>query len=306
MLFRSAIMVIVPALTMIATGNAVLYTGATPVVVDVEPDTGNLDPAAVEAALSPRTRAVIPVHLYGLPCSMTALRAVCEPRGIALVEDAAEAIGTTALGRAAGTLGRAGCFSFFANKVLTTGEGGMLVTDDPALAARGRSFKDQWFVPERRFFHPHVGYNYRMSNLQAALGVAQLERVACLAAARRTVAAVYRKLLAGLPALELPLDQWQDGTNSHWMYAVRVQADAGATADALARHLAQDGIESRGFFHPLSRQPAFAAFGRPCPVAEEIAPRGLLLPTGPTLAVADQERIADSLRRFFQSPRPRV
>jgi len=204
--------VIVPSLTMIASGNSILYTGATPVIADVDPVTGNLDPAEIHRLLSPRTRAVMVVHLYGLPCDMDAIRAACDPAGIPVIEDAAEAIGTTWGAGRAGALGKAGCFSFFANKAITTGEGGAVVTDDPDLDHRIRGFRDQWFVPGRRFFHPDTGFNYRMSNLQAAVGVAQLERVGALVEARCQVARTYRELLGNHPDLILPLDHWPTST----------------------------------------------------------------------------------------------
>ena len=290
--------VIVPSLTMIASGNAILYTGATPVIVDVD-STGNMDPQQVGAAITTRTRAVLPVHLYGLACNMSAILDLCAARGIPIVEDAAEAVGTTYGGRRAGAIGAIGCFSFFANKVLTTGEGGMLVTDDEGLAAAARSFKDQCFVPERRFYHPDVGYNYRMTNLQAAVGLAQIERVEQLAAARTTVARNYRELLAGIDSLELPPEAGPDGLNAHWMYAVRLRGRAAHRRDALATYLRSKNIDTRSFFVPLNRQPAFASFSAVCPVADDLSGRGLLLPTGPTLTPQQQERVAQELTSFL-------
>lgn len=291
--------VVVPALTMIATGNAVLYTGATPVVVDVDPATGNLDPDAVRRAVTPRTRAVFAVHLYGLPCAMKALGDLCEEHGVALLEDAAEAIGTDYGGRPAGGLGLAGCFSFFANKVITTGEGGMVVTDDEALAYRFRRYKDQWFVPDKRFLHPFVGYNYRMSNLQAAVGLAQLERLEELVAARRAVASRYNRMLEGFEHLATPADSFEGGTNSHWMYAVTLASGEEGLRDRLGVWLRSRGVDTRDFFHPLNRQPAFESHSRPCPNAESLSTRGLLLPTGPTLTPEQQERVVSEIRAFF-------
>ena len=289
--------VIVPSLTMIASGNSIIYAGAQPVVVDVDPVTGNIDPAAVEKAITPRTRAVMVVHLYGLPCAMEALHEICDGRGIPIVEDAAEAIGTTYGGKRAGALGKAGCFSFFANKVLTTGEGGMVVTDDEELAFKARKYKDQWFIPERRFFHPRIGHSYRMSNLQAAVGVAQLERVDELIQARLDVAGAYHELLAGVPWLELPVDSFQGGLNSHWMYAVRLTGEAAGCRDALAAHLRARNIDSRGVFFPLEAQPVFA--DQPaCSVAADLSRRGLLLPTGPAITPTDLERVAAAIRSF--------
>ncbi|MBM4356181.1 MAG: DegT/DnrJ/EryC1/StrS family aminotransferase, partial [Deltaproteobacteria bacterium] len=317
--------VIVPALTMIASGNAVLYTGATPVIADVDAVTGNLDPAEVQRLLSPRTRAVMVVHLYGLPCDMNAIRAACDPVGIPVIEDAAEAIGTTWGAGRAGALGKAGCFSFFANKAITTGEGGAVVTDDPELDRRVRGFRDQWFVPGRRFFHPDTGFNYRMSNLQAAVGVAQLERVGELVEARCQVARIYGELLGGHPDLVLPPDSWppEDGSapaaarssvtpapgertcpvglNSHWMYALRLAGRHADRAEELAVHLKSSNIETRLFFVPLDEQPAFAPFGTRCPVSRSLSRSGILLPTGPLITPAQQARVAEAVKAFLQS-----
>lgn len=291
--------VIIPALTMIATGNAVLYTGATPVIVDVDRRTGNIDPAAVKRAITGRTRAVFAVHLYGLPCPMDALSEICSEHGLALLEDAAEAIGTTYAGKKAGGLGLGGCFSFFANKAITTGEGGMVTTNDDDFAHRVRRFKDQWFIPEKRFFHPQVGYNYRMSNLQAAVGLAQLERVETLVKARQTVAARYNRLLEGFSHLDTPLDAFEGGANSHWMYAVSLTSEEDGLRDRLAAYLKTEGIDSRGYFYPMNEQPAFQEFEADCPAAASLSSRGLLLPTGPTLSEEQQERITARIRSFF-------
>ncbi len=291
--------VIVPALTMIASANAVHYTGATAVVVDVEPGTGNLSARTVTPAITPRTRAVMAVHLYGLPAPMTELQALCAERNLALVEDAAEAIGTTWAGKPAGAWSDVAAFSFFANKVITTGEGGMVTTNSQEVFDRIQRYKDQWFVPEQRFFHPEVGFNYRMSNLQAAVGVAQLERVEQFIGARLAVAAGYRERLAGVGGLELPADDYRGGINSHWMYALRLTEDSGREAAQLAGHLRDKGIDSRGFFVPLSQQPVYAKDAVACPAAESLSRRGLLLPTGPTLTPANQDRVTDAIRAFL-------
>jgi len=291
--------VIIPSLTMIATGNAVLYTGATPVIVDVDPTTGNIDPAAIEERITDRTRAVIVVHLYGLPCAMRRINEICALYGVPVIEDAAEAIGTTYAGRPAGSLGTTGCFSFFANKVITSGEGGMLVTDFADVAEKARSFKDQYFVPERRFYHPQVGFNYRMSNLQAAVGLAQLERVETLAVARSRVANIYGELFRWEEEVELPLDNFEGGRNSHWMYALRLRDGRGGRRDRLAEFLRSNGIDTRGFFYPMHRQPAFSRFQARCPVSDDLAQRGLLLPTGPTITPDDQVYVAEKVREFL-------
>lgn len=295
--------VIIPSLTMIATGNAVLYTGATPVIVDVDPTTGNIDPAAIEEKITDRTRAVIVVHLYGLPCAMRRINEVCSLYGVPVIEDAAEAIGTTYAGRPAGSLGSTGCFSFFANKVITSGEGGMLVTNFADVADKARRFKDQCFVPERRFYHPQVGFNYRMSNLQAAVGLAQLERVETLTVARARVANIYGDLFRWEEEVELPLDNFEGGRNSHWMYALRLRDGRGGRRERLADFLRSEGVDTRSFFYPLHRQPAFSRFQSRCPVSDDLSQRGLLLPTGPTITPDDQVYVAEKAREFLTKDR---
>ncbi len=319
--------VIVPSLTMIASGNAILYTGATPVVADVDETSGNLAAEQVRTLITLRTRAVMVVHLYGLPCDMDSLHSVCDPARIPIVEDAAEAIGTTWRDRKAGSLGKVGCFSFFANKAITTGEGGAVVTDDPDLDHRIRGFRDQWFIPGRRFFHPETGFNYRMSNLQAAVGVAQLERVGQLVEARCRVARIYRELLSDCPDVVLPLDVWPPsgssptpalptadsgavtptgpaGVSSHWMYALRLTGRNAGRADDLAVHLKASGIDTRLFFVPLDEQPAFARPGLACPTSRTLSRSGILLPTGPLITRVQQVRVAEAVRGFVSSKAP--
>ncbi len=289
--------VIVPALTMIATGNAVHYCGATPVIADVDGVSGNITADTIEPLVTSRTRAIVVVHLYGWPCDMEPILALARRHNLAVVEDAAEAIGTTTGGQPAGTLGDLGCFSFFANKVVTTGEGGMVVSRRLDLEERLRRLRDQWFVPERRFYHPEVGFNYRMTNLQAAVGVAQMERIDDLIEKRIEIARSYRDALGDEPSLVWPETDPPAGRNSHWMAAVRVQ-DGGRTGlrGKLADFLRAEGVDSRDFFHPLHLQPAFAQGGFEAPVAEELGATGLLLPTGPTLTMDQQARVIDALR----------
>jgi perosamine synthetase len=293
--------VIVPSLTIIACANVVVLCGATPVLADVDPETGCISAEAAARCVTARTKAIMPVHLYGFPCNVAALPSRSPAGPIAVVEDAAEAIGTELSGKRAGALGTVGAFSFFANKVVTTGEGGMAVTDDPDRALRLRRFRDQWFVPERRFFHPDIGFSYRISNVQAALGVAQLERVSELVRARIDVAARYRSLFEGLHELELPPEAPRGSMNCHWMYAVRVASRKPGVRDALAAHLAACGIETRTFFIPLHRQPPYRQLPAHCPVSDDWSERGLLLPTGPLLTLGQQERVASEVRRFFRA-----
>jgi perosamine synthetase len=292
--------VIVPAFTMIGTVNPVRYVGATPVIVDVEPDVWTISAAAVRAAVTPRTRAVIVTHVYGHPADVDAIRAVAP--GVAIVEDAAEAHGTEWRGRRAGALGDIAAFSFYANKILTTGEGGMVVTARADLAERCRSLRDHAFgADDSRYEHPEAGFSYRMSNLQAAVGLAQAERGPELAAQSRRVGLRYRDALAELPALEVQAEA-AGAKSAYWVFGAMVRESSPISRDALAEALQQRGVETRRFFHPIHRQPAFAAFsaGVSCPVADRLGERGLYLPSGPGRTEADIETVVRAVREALK------
>lgn len=289
--------VILPDLTFAATAHAVLQTGATPVLVDVERDSWCLDPEAARRAIGEKTRAILVVHLYGQPARMDAILPLAAEHGLAVVEDAAEAHGAEVSGRRVGPLGTAGTFSFYGNKILTTGEGGMVVTDDTALAARMRTLKDHGMSKERRYFHRELAFNYRMTNLQAALGCAQLEQVEDLLAKKRELRAWYAELLAGAPHVELASER--PGSKSVcWMVCALVSAECKVDRDTLARRLLERGIDTRPFFVPMSELPHLAkmrsvgAHGDGCPVARDLSRRGLNLPSGFDLRRADVERCA--------------
>ena len=293
--------VIVPALTFVATANAVAYTGATPVFADSEPVTWNVDPQAVAAAITPRTRAIIPVHLYGHPADMDAIVAVAGEHGIPIVEDAAEAHGALYKGRSVGSLGLAGTFSFYGNKIVTTGEGGMVVTNDRALAERVRVLRDHGMEPGRRYWHPVLGFNYRLTNLQAALGVAQLEKLDEILAAKRRVAERYAAGLRDRPGITLPPEEpW--ARSVHWLYSILVDpVELGAERDVVMDALDAAGIESRPFFTPLHQQPLYKTAER-LPVAERLAERGLSLPSAVTLAPAEIDRVVETLAAISREP----
>jgi perosamine synthetase len=292
--------VVVPALTFAATAHAVLQVGATPVFVDVEPDTWCLDPYAVARALSPSTRAILPVHLFGHPADMAALMELARPRAIEVIEDAAQAHGAQVGERRVGGLGHAGTFSFYGNKLITTGEGGAIVTDDVALASRMRSLKDHGMSKERRYFHSELAFNYRMTNVQAALGCAQLERASALLAKKRAIAGWYRELLAGDPRLTLAVER-RGYTNAYWMSSVVLADEVGASRDQIAQRLRARGIDSRPFFVPmpelphLSRYRAVSARGSGCPTAARLGARGLSLPSGCDLERHQVARVAHAL-----------
>ncbi len=297
--------VIVPTFTMIATANAVAYTGATPVLVDADAISWNLDPAAVEAAITPRTRAIVVVHTYGAPANLDAISAIASRHALVVVEDAAEAHGATYRGRPVGSLGDAAAFSFYANKIVTTGEGGMVTTNDARFARVARRLRDHAFSEDRHFWHRYRGFNYRMTNLQAAVGVAQLERFDELVARRRVVAQRYTDALRDVDGLVLPHEELGT-TNVFWMYALLVDDAFGRTRDELRVRLADAGIETRTTFVPVHLQPIYrhAQRKRAYPVAESLAVRGLYLPTFAALRDAEIARIARAVRAAAQRTAP--
>jgi len=322
--------VIVPALTMIAVPYAVLYTGAVPVFVDVDPEIYAIDPEKLRKfierdcvfderegkLLNKRTgrtvRAIVPVHLYGHPCDMDKILAIAQASNLAVIEDAAEALGALYFpagnkgsGRLAGTIGLAGCFSFYANKIVTTGEGGMVVTEDDALAERARRLKDLAHDPKRRFLHTELGFNYRLTNLQSALGVAQLEEIDRFIAIKQDMARTYKELLAGVPGLVLPQEkEW--ARSVYWMYAVLVEKEFGLSRDELMLRLKEKGVDTRTFFIPLHRQPLFQAKSEyndlSFPVSEILSEKGLYLPSGLALSKDQMMRVAAEIKKIALKP----
>jgi perosamine synthetase len=267
--------VIVPSLTYIASVNAIHYVGATPVFAESLADTWQVDPEDVERRIGPRTRAVMAVHLYGGSCEMDRLVALCEQYGLKLVEDCAEAIGTRIGDRHVGTFGDVATFSFFGNKTITTGEGGMVTCKDPVLDASLRHLRGQGLAANREYWHDVIGYNYRMTNICAAIGLAQLERVDEILNDKIALAERYRTALAGTPVVfqatrpaEVP---------SHWM--VTVLTPAAADRDPLRAALADVGVETRPAFHPVHTMPMYHDGTTTLPVAEDIAARGINLPS---------------------------
>jgi perosamine synthetase len=296
--------VIVPAFTMIGTVNPVRYVGATPVVADVSPDSWNLTPQAVAAALSPRTRAIIVTHVYGHPADVEAIAAAAP--GIPIVEDAAEAHGAECRGRRTGSLGRIAAFSFYANKILTTGEGGMVVTGDDELAERCRSLRDHAFGPDAsRYEHDEVGFSYRMSNLQAAVGLAQTERADDLVERSRRLGMRYREGLQGLRGVRCQTEPaW--ARHVYWAFGIVIEDAFGMSRDELRASLEAAGIETRDFFHPIHHQPAYATMlgGARCPTAEELGRRGLYLPSGPGRPDGEVDAVVAALRRIAATALP--
>lgn len=292
--------VIVPDLTFAASINAVIYTGATPVLVDVCPDTWCIDPVEIAKAIGPRTKAIMPVHLYGQPADMTAIAELAKAHGLRVIEDAAEALGAFHQGRHVGALGDAGIFSFFGNKLITTGEGGMVVFNDGEAAARARLFRDHGMDPTKRYWHLEVGYNYRLTNIQAAIGVAQLEGIDHLVTRKRAIAALYRSLLQDIDALTLQTER--DGTfNIYWAFSIIVDPETmGRSRDELMVALAHAGIETRPLFYPLHVMPPYVGFtgGRALAVSPQLSANGLSLPSAVTLKDDEIHYICSTIRRL--------
>lgn len=288
--------VIVPTLTFVATANAVTYCGARPVFVDSEPETWNLDPAQVAAKITPRTKGIVAVHLYGNPVDVDALRALASRHGLFLLEDAAEAHGALHRGRRAGSLGDVAAFSFYGNKIIATGEGGMVTTDDDALAARVRLLRGQGMDTERRYWFPVVGYNYRMMNLPAAIGLAQLECAGWHMGRRREVATAYRRLLGGVNGLGWQTErEW--ARHAYWMFTVVLSDRSADDRARLMARLHDEGIETRPVFYPVHSLPPYreAARNEEFPVAEGLARCGLSLPTWAGLSYDDQNYVCERL-----------
>ncbi|HTQ03899.1 MAG TPA: DegT/DnrJ/EryC1/StrS family aminotransferase [Polyangiaceae bacterium] len=292
--------VIVPTFTMIASAAAVCYTGAKPVFVDCERDTFNIDVARIPEKLTARTRAIMPVHIYGLPCDMAPLTALAKKHGVLVLEDAAEAIGSRYDGKPCGAIGELGCFSFFANKAITTGEGGMVVTSDDKLAEGLRYYKNLCFPLDgpRRYVHEHVGFNYRMPNTVAAIGLAQLERVDDYVGMRRENARRYNERLRGERGVTIPVDK-PYSYNSYWMYSILIEDDFGRSRDEVMKGLGERGIDTRSFFVPMHQQAALLAYGAETsgsyPNSEHVSPRGLYLPSSSGLTEAQIERVCREL-----------
>lgn len=292
--------VIVPSLTFVATANAVSYVGAKPVFVDSDPQTWNIDPDQIEQAISPKTKAVVPVHLYGHPANMDPILDIAKEYNLAVIEDAAEAHGALYKGKCVGSIGDIGVFSFYGNKIITTGEGGMITTDDENVAKHVRMLRDHGMSPDRRYWHPVLGYNYRMTNLQAALGVAQMERIHDILKAKARLANSYKRLLSDIPGLVMPpAASWAQPVC--WLFSPLIQEHSlGIMRDDLINRLKLKGIDTRPFFPPLHTQPIYAD-GQQLPVAERISRSGISLPSAPHLTADDLLKVSQNIRQIHRS-----
>jgi perosamine synthetase len=286
--------VIVPTLTYVASANAVAYCGARPVLVDSEPETWNINPELILRHITPRTKGIMVVHLYGHPTDMDPVMEIARERGLFVLEDAAEAHGAEYKSKRVGSIGDVATFSFYGNKIITTGEGGMVVTDDDDLARQMRQLKGQGQDPERRYWFPVRGYNYRMTNIEAAIGLAQMEKADWHVARRRENADWYRKYLGADTRFTLsPEADW--ARNSYWINCAVLSQDFPLSRDAVMEELARAGIETRPFFYPMHTLPMYRETSTDFPVAEGLAARGLNLPSSATLTENDVAYVCQAL-----------
>jgi perosamine synthetase len=292
--------VVVPSLTFVAVPAVVVHLGATPVIVDSHPEYWCMDPAAVERAITPKTRAMIVVHVYGHPADMDPLLDLARLRGIKVVEDCAEAHGAKYKGRVVGSIGEVGCFSFYGNKVITTGEGGMAVTNDAELAARMRFLKDHAMDPKRRYFHPEAGYNCRLTNIQAAMGCAQLERIGELLEKRARILEWYRQGLAEVAGISLnPRMPWAEPVN--WMVCALLDDELAPRRDEILAGIRERGVDTRPFFVPAERMPPYAGFrvvgatADDTPVCARLSAAGFNLPSSASLELNEVEAISNQI-----------
>lgn len=288
--------VIVPSFTYIATANAVRYCGATPVFADSLADTWNIDPEDIRRKITSRTKGIIPVHLYGNPCDMDPIMKIAKEYNLFVVEDAAECHGATYKGQKAGTFGDASTFSFFGNKIITTGEGGMIVTNDEQLADHMRILKGQGQDPNRRYWFIETGYNYRMTNIEAAIGLAQLENIDLHISNRRQVASWYFDELADMSD-KLEFQKVTSGAESvWWMFSIMLKDTVNISRDELMEKLKEDGIETRPLFYPMHQMPVYMDAEAACPVSEKLAANGMNLPTHAQITREDVAFICERLR----------
>ena len=293
--------VIMPAFTIGSTAFAAVYCGAKPVLVDCERDTWNMDVSKLSEKITKKTKVIMPVHMYGQTCDMDPLLELAEKHDLYVVEDAAEVHGAEYKGRKAGSMGDISSFSFYSNKIITTGEGGMILTDDNAIAERARSLKNLAHSKEKRFLHHDVGFNYRMTNIQAAIGLAQLERIDEYVEMRRRNAKLYSELLSDVEGLTLPVERrWVK--NVYWMYSLLVEDSFGMPRDKLMEELREKGVDTRTFFIPMNQQPVFREMGlfkgEKYPVSDEIGEKGFYLPSGSGLSDEEIAYVCDCIKEI--------
>jgi perosamine synthetase len=294
--------VIMPAFTIISCAHAITAAGATPVLVDSEPRTWCMDVGQIATKLTSRTRAIMPVHIYGHPVDMAPLMELSGKHGLAVIEDAAEAHGAEYRSQRCGSFGEMSCFSFYANKLITTGEGGMVLTNDAVAADRLRSLRNLCFMPGRRFYHEQAGFNFRLTNIQAALGVAQIERMDEIVAKKRRIGQEYTRRLQDIKAIQLPVEEtWAQSV--YWMYGLVLSPGNAMNAVEFAEKLKRRGVETRPFFLGMHEQPVLLKQGffkgEHYPVTEWLSRQGLYLPSGVGLTGEQQAAVCDAVQEVL-------
>jgi perosamine synthetase len=296
--------VILPSFTIISCAAAIVRAGATPVLVDCEGDTWNTTADRIADRITARTKAIMIVHIYGLPVDMDPVFALAQQHGLRIIEDAAEMHGQTYKGRPCGSLGDVSTFSFYPNKLVTTGEGGMVLTDDSVVVERCRALRNLCFQPGKRFVHEELGWNFRMSNLQAAVGVAQLERLDEFVVRKRRIGAAYQERLRDICGVQLPVERTAYAENIYWVFGIVLDDHVPFDAAEAMRRLAARGVETRPFFWPMHAQPALRKMGlfadEAYPNAERVARRGFYLPSGLSLTEPQVDKVAATVRELMQ------
>ena len=295
--------IILPTFTIISCVNAIIHAGGIPVVVDCEPDTWNMNVSHVEEKITPKTKAIMAVHIFGLPVDMEPLIKIANNYGLQIIEDAAQAIGLTCNNKECGSFGDISTFSFYPNKHVTTGEGGMVFTDDARLAERSRSLRNLCFNNKKRFVHDELGWNYRMTNMQAALGLAQLERLNEFVGRKRYMGKRYNELLSGLSGVKLPLVRTDYAENIYWVFGLVLDGELGIDAVEAMSRLAKKEIGTRPFFCPMHMQPILKRMGlfenESFPVAENLYQQGFYIPSGMTLTDEQIERVSSAVKEII-------
>lgn len=295
--------VIMPTFTIISCAAALVRAGAVPVLVDCDPDTWNMDVSQIAPKITPRTKAIMIVHIYGLPVDVNPIVELAQKHGLKIIEDAAEMHGQAYRQQPCGSFGDISTFSFYPNKHITTGEGGMIVMDDPHLAERCRSLRNLCFKAEQRFVHDELGWNLRMTNLQAALGIAQLERLDEFVSIKRMMGKKYTEMFQGIDGLQLPVAQTADAENIYWVYGVVLTDQIPFDAKEAMSRLGKLGVGTRPFFWPMHEQPVFHKMGlftgESHPVAERIARRGFYIPSGMALSSEQMNVSAAALKEVL-------
>ena len=295
--------VIVPTLTFAASVNAIIYTGATPVFIDISAETWNLDVDCLEILITDKTRAIMPVHLYGNPCSMDRIMEISKKHGLLVIEDCAEALGASWNGRLVGTFGDASCFSFFGNKIITTGEGGAVIFKDANIKEKAAVLRDHGMDKKRKYWHNEIGFNYRMTNIQAAIGVAQMERLGKILLQKDSILASYDEYLRPLDLLKRPCSHDRKAKSVCWLYTVSIDENLGLSRNELLDRLLLCGVEARPVFYPLHHMPPYLKYAqeRSFPVSEAISRTGLSLPSSVKLSSDDIKVICSKITTILNN-----